>query len=69
MEDNIYTLHRKRPEQSEDRMVGAGSKMDLLRQFANLPGTLRSQYSLMQGSMEWTYLEVEAMARQAGLLD
>jgi len=58
-----FSIHRKRPGQSEDRMIFSGSKEEMLRQFANLPESTRSQYFMMQGGMEWNHLEVDNMLR------
>jgi hypothetical protein len=58
-----FSIHRKRPGQSEDRMIVSGSKVEMLRQFANLPESTRSQYFMMQGGVEWNHLEVDNMLR------
>jgi len=44
-------------------MIFSGSKEEMLRQFANLPESTRSQYFMMQGGMEWNHLEVDNMLR------
>lgn len=59
-----YTLHRKRLEAAEDKVIATGSKSEMLRQFGNLPEAQRVQYFLMQGGMEWNHLEIEGMLRE-----
>jgi hypothetical protein len=62
-EEHKFTLHRRKPDESEDRMVDSGSKADMLRRFAEQPQALRPQFSMMDGSLQLNHLEIGNMLR------
>jgi len=62
--NTIVTFHRRRADQDEDRVTTQGPVCDIIRQFRNIRSTDRPQYSIMDGGMEYNYLEVESLARQ-----
>jgi hypothetical protein len=63
--DKEFTLHRKRPGMDSDKVTASGTKEHLLRQFLNVPPSDREQYSMMQGGMEWSHREMEAMSQKS----
>jgi hypothetical protein len=63
-EENKFTLHRKRSDADEDKVVAVGSKADVLRMFNELPQETRPQYSMMDGGMKYNHLEIENILRE-----
>lgn len=61
-----FTLHRKRPDAQEDKVIGRGSKAEMLAQYKAMARALQKQSSMMLGSMEWNYLEIDNTARNEG---
>jgi hypothetical protein len=61
-----FTLHRKPPDAQEDKVIGRGSKAEMLAQYKAMPRALQKQASMMLGSMEWNYLEIDNIARNEG---
>lgn len=64
-----FTLHRKRPDATEDVLVATGTRDELLCRFCEVQPVLRPQYFMMHGASKLSHLEIENMARKAGLLD
>jgi hypothetical protein len=60
------TLHRRKFGQV-DRMTTAGTLGDLVRQFKSLPDSMKSEYSIMVGGMEYGPQEIEGLADELGL--
>jgi hypothetical protein len=70
MDNTPFTLHRKGPGRKEDRMVdGPGSKQQMLLRYLDLPRSQRPKYEMMQGGTVLSHLEINALAREEGLLD
>jgi hypothetical protein len=62
--NKVVGFHRRRPEQSGDRAIVEGPLFDIIRQYENLAPSVRSQYSIMDGSMEYNHLEIAQLARE-----
>jgi hypothetical protein len=58
------TLHRRRPEQPEDRVITNGPIGDLVRQARSLPDMTKDQYFIMIGGMRYDRHEIEGLARE-----
>ena len=68
MDEPKASLHRKRPGQEYAKELDEAPRSEILRQFLNKAPSTREQYSMMEGSMIYNHLEMEAMARDAGLI-
>jgi hypothetical protein len=60
------TLHRKKPDESSDRVVDQGTEEDMIRHFTAIARSLQPQYSMMVGGMVYSHHEIEQMARDMG---
>ena len=67
-DDHCFLL-RKRPGSEEFKVIGQGTKTEMLLHFANQPKSWRSQYSMTVDGKNYGYLNIEKMAQGAGLLD
>lgn len=56
-----FSLHRRQPGGSDRMITGEGPKEEMLARYLNIAPSMRSQYSLMQGFMEFNHLEIENM--------
>jgi hypothetical protein len=61
------TLHRQRGT-SKDKVIARATKLELLRHYVNVPPAHRPQYSMWQGDVRYSHLEIQNMAREMGLL-
>ena len=70
MDNTPFTLHRKGPGRKEDRMVdGPGTKHQMLMGYLERPRSQQPEYEMMQGSVVFNHLEIDALVREEGLLD
>jgi hypothetical protein len=60
--DDQFTLHRKRPG-FDDKVIGDGDLREVLDQLHDMPSAQQKQCFVMQGSMKWNHLEIEALRR------
>jgi hypothetical protein len=67
--NRVVTLHRRRADQHEDRMITQGPSYDVVRQYRNIRSANRLQYSMMDGGMYYNYLDIENIARQMDMND
>jgi hypothetical protein len=67
--DVLASLHRKRPEAADDIMLASGTEREMLEQYALIPPSRRSQYSLMVGGMVYSSHEIDGLLREANLAD
>ena len=60
-------LHRKNMRAESDKMTTNGRIEDLVRQFMILPKETRREYSIAVGEREYTFREIENLAREFGI--
>jgi hypothetical protein len=63
--DTEATLHRKNMRAESDKMTTNGRIEDL--QFMILPKETRREYSIAVGEREYTFREIENLAREFGI--
>jgi hypothetical protein len=62
--DDHYTFHRKWPGRDEDRLIGEGTKDEMLDRYEAMPQALRSQSFMMLGGMKFNHLEIDNLLRE-----
>ena len=63
------TLHRERNGTDEARMIDEGTAQDIIAHIMDQPRVKRYEYSIMEGATIYQPSEIEALARQFGLLE
>jgi hypothetical protein len=64
--DTQVTLHRRKLGQL-DRVTTRGRAEDMIRQFKARPSGEKTEYSLMDGEMEYSPHEIEELADRLGI--